>query len=253
MNARILLLSVLAAGPLVCLPMLSGCAGSQSTSDAAAVAARAEFDELTSWMTGTFSSAAQAKADPEFRDIVLHMAPIWPERSTAKVRWLYVEQAVAQQPAKPYRQRVYKLSALEDGSLRSDVYTLPEPRLNFVGGAASPAMFTGVAEKDLTLRDGCSIALKRAKVEISSKAPGPTPFTGGTSGTGCASDLQGAAYAVSEAIISPQGLLTWDRGFDASGKQVWGATKGGYNFVRQTPLGAPPAAQAAGSSPKPAK
>ena len=67
------------------------------------------------------------------------------------------------------------------------------------------------------------------------------------------SDLQGAAYAVSEAIISPQGLLTWDRGFDAAGKQVWGATKGGYDFVRQTPLGAPPAAPATGPSPKPAR
>ena len=27
-------------------------------------------------------------------------------------------------------------------------------------------------------------------------------------------------------------LLSWDRGFDAAGKQVWGAEKGPYEFLR---------------------
>jgi hypothetical protein len=27
-------------------------------------------------------------------------------------------------------------------------------------------------------------------------------------------------------------MITWDRGFDAEGKQVWGATAGGYIFRR---------------------
>jgi CpeT protein len=29
-------------------------------------------------------------------------------------------------------------------------------------------------------------------------------------------------------------LLSWDRGWDVNGKQVWGAEKGGYIFVKTT-------------------
>jgi hypothetical protein len=27
-------------------------------------------------------------------------------------------------------------------------------------------------------------------------------------------------------------LLSWDQGFDSENKQVWGATKGGYVFIK---------------------
>jgi hypothetical protein len=32
--------------------------------------------------------------------------------------------------------------------------------------------------------------------------------------------------------MDARGLTTWDRGFDESDKHVWGAEKGGYEFVR---------------------
>ena len=50
----------------------------------------------------------------------------------------------------------------------------------------------------------------------------------------CASDLRGAAYATSEVTITPQFVLSWDRGFDNTGKQVWGATEGPYVFLRES-------------------
>jgi hypothetical protein len=28
-------------------------------------------------------------------------------------------------------------------------------------------------------------------------------------------------------------MLSWDRGYNADGKQVWGAEKGGYRFVKK--------------------
>jgi len=28
-------------------------------------------------------------------------------------------------------------------------------------------------------------------------------------------------------------LISWDQGFDANDKQVWGATKGGYIFIKK--------------------
>ncbi|HRW89883.1 MAG TPA: CpcT/CpeT family chromophore lyase, partial [Flavobacteriales bacterium] len=69
------------------------------------VAPAQSLAELASWMTGSFSSAAQAEADTNYYAIELEMARIWPERTDGV--WLYVEQAVAAKKEKPYRQRVY--------------------------------------------------------------------------------------------------------------------------------------------------
>jgi len=192
---------------------------------------RADLATLTACMSGTFSSEAQAMADPDFRHIVLHMGQIWPERATPETRWLYVEQAMAQLPAKPYRQRIYKLTALGGGVIRSDVYTMAEP-LKYVGGASNATMFAALAPESLTLRDGCSITLTRQEVTADQQAA----FVGATDSKLCPSELQGATYATSEALITPAGLRTWDRGYDKADQQVWGATKGGYEFARQTPL-----------------
>jgi len=230
---RVALLSI----PALALALASTLTGCATTNPDVAT--------LSTYMSGTFSSGAQAKADPEFRDITLHMAEIWPALSTSTVRWLYIEQAVATLPAKPYRQRVYKLSLQPDSTIRSDVYTLPLPAERFIGGGQDTTLFAGVTPEQLILRQGCSIILRRATAAqvapevIAAAPPGWTrdgAFLGSTSGNNCPSELQGASYATSEAVITPQGLRTWDRGFDAAGNQVWGATKGGYEFNRLTAI-----------------
>ena len=58
-------------------------------------------------------------------------------------------------------------------------------------------------------------------------------FAGGTRGEGCESTLMGARYATSEVELRDDGLDSWDRGFNAQGMQVWGATAGAYRFVRR--------------------
>jgi CpeT protein len=60
-------------------------------------------------------------------------------------------------------------------------------------------------------------------------------FDGSTVDSECISNLRGAVYATSEVRITPQELISWDRGFDERGNQVWGATEGGYVFKRIEP------------------
>ena len=55
---------------------------------------------------------------------------------------------------------------------------------------------------------------------------------GRTLGDLCKSTLRGAAYATSVVSIGRAALVSWDRGFDESGKQVWGAVKSGYVFEK---------------------
>jgi CpeT protein len=177
---------------------------------------------LASWMTGSFSSAAQAAEDSAYYDIRLEMAPIWTDRDDAV--WLYVEQAVAGMTDRPYRQRVYRVSQAESGVFESAVFTLPEPETQ-VGAWRDPEPLKNLAPEDLELREGCTVFLKH---------DGKGSFVGGTEGNGCLSGLRGAVYATSEVIVGPGRIESWDRGFDAEGSQVWGAEKGAYVFLRDT-------------------
>lgn len=201
------------------------------------------FAELVKLMSGSFSSADQAVNDPDFLDIRLRIVQIWrdrDERGESQVAWFYVEQAAASSLDKPYRQRIYKLTGLEMEStdpkdkagtkvhvFRSDVFLLPgdgpDDALRFAGCWKTPEKFNEIKPSNLKLRDGCAVILTRnAKGE----------FTGGTVGDKCPSDRAGAKYATSEVHIDAGGMKTWDRGFDQAGKQVWGATKGAYEFKR---------------------
>jgi len=55
-------------------------------------------------------------------------------------------------------------------------------------------------------------------------------FVGSTVDRSCPSDLRGASYATTEVRVSEGELLSWDRGFDEEGRQVWGSRAGGYLF-----------------------
>jgi CpeT/CpcT family (DUF1001) len=179
-----------------------------------------DLDRLVSYMQGSFNSSAQAKRDTNYFDISLEMRPIWPKRKDA--HWLYVEQAVTALKGKPYRQRVYRVSARSDGSFISEVYTLPD-EASFVGAYATVEKFDALNPDQLVLRNGCGVILRK-------EGDG---FKGATEGDGCESNLRGAKYASSKVEIASDRILSWDQGFDAAGKQVWGATLGGYEFLKQ--------------------
>jgi hypothetical protein len=179
-----------------------------------------DLEALTNWMTGSFSSHAQAQADSSYYDIRLEMVPIWRDRIDGA--WLYVEQAMEGHRDRPYRQRVYRLSLLENGALMSEVFTMPDP-LRFAGSWEKEDPLEVLTPDSLQVREGCAVVLKRRP---------DGAFEGGTVRNGCESRIRGASYATSEVIVQPDRIVSWDRGFDESGTQVWGATAGGYVFLR---------------------
>lgn len=186
------------------------------------VVSKAQFSpdlkKLATMMQGSFSSEEQSKDDSTYFDIRLKIVPIWEQRTDGI--WMYVEQAVAKMQDKPYRQRVYKLTELGDGKFESAVYTLKSP-LRFAGKVE---LVNQLSPDSLTLKEGCSVILKKESKK---------KFVGGTDGSKCPSDLKNASYASSEVFITPKMMVSWDRGFDKQGKQVWGAQKGGYKFVKK--------------------
>lgn len=181
---------------------------------------KADLDDLHKRMTGSFSSEAQAARDSAFFDIRLHMADIWKDRTDGF--WLYVEQAAASSLAKPYRQRIYHVYQENDTTLASKVYEFNSP-LRFAGAWNNPALFNSLTVDSLIDRKGCAIYLHKNK---------EGNYAGSTPGKECLSSLRGATYATSEVVIYADKLISWDRGWDKADKQVWGAVKGGYEFVK---------------------
>ncbi len=215
---------------LAAVAVLSGCSGNAMTRRASLERDIArDVSEATALMTGAFTSYEQSRRDPEYFEIQLHMTPIWPERSSPNVRWLYVEQAMSEALDKPYRQRIYRVT---NGSLPStvvsEVYELPggpAGAARYAGMWRTPEAFALLNASQLSKREGCEVHLRRI---------GKNVFEGGTEGSLCESKLRGATYATSIVQMNKDGLTTWDQGFDAAGKQVWGAVKGPYEFRRMS-------------------
>jgi hypothetical protein len=210
---------------LLLLSLLTACGpASRPPEPAAAPLSVAELpvdQRLFTLLIGRYDSAAQAAANPEFREIHLKICPVSAPSLGAWV--LYVEQAAAESLNAPYRQRLYVVEPdpnNPDGAV-SRVFELAAPEAA-VGLCDAPDRLTFTAEA-VEERPGCAVALTWQD----------GAFVGATHPTACLSTLRGASYATSEVRLTEQGLTSWDRGYDAGGVQVWGAVVGPYEFVRR--------------------
>lgn len=177
------------------------------------------LEQFANALIGDFSSKQQSESDTAYFNISLVMTRIWPDRGDGI--WLYVEQAMAANLSKPYRQRVYKLTKPSAFTFSSEIYTIRNQK--DVIGFHKDATKSGLLTFDqIDLKKGCEVILQFKN----------GVYTGGTIGSGCPSDLRGASYATTKITLTNDLLNSWDQGFDQSGKQVWGATKGGYVFNR---------------------
>lgn len=174
-------------------------------------------EELFTMMKGSYTSEKQSKADEDYYNISLKMVPIWKDKGY----YLYVEQALADKPDKPYRVRIYHLVE-RNGLIISEIYTLKNEK-EWIGKGENPDAFDKLSLSEVELKQGCEVILKKT---------GQKQYEGATGDKTCPSELRGAAYANSKVTITEGKLVSWDQGFDHSGKQVWGAEKGGYIFEK---------------------
>ena len=195
---------------LACLSLLAARAAAEPTA----------LERLAACLTGTFSCADQARGDQNFRDVTLHVAPIWTDRPDGP--WLYAEQALPNAPDHPYRQRIYQLATRPDGTLESRIFDLPDP-IAATGAWKDPTRLARLTPADLTTHEGCTLILH---------AQPDGSFKGGTEGKGCVNTLHGASYATTEITLTAKETIIWERGYNASDTQIWGSTHGGYIFKR---------------------
>lgn len=178
------------------------------------------LEALAACMAGSYTSAEQAKADTNYFEIELEMVRVWAKRKDGA--WFYVEQATAESKAKPYRQRVYHVQQLNDSTFTSDIYTIKGGTALF-GAYRDPVKLDALRADSLDRLEGCTITLHlRGNI-----------YVGSTKDRDCPNQRSGATYATSEVILLSDRMISWDRGYDDAGKQVWGAENGGYVFIKR--------------------
>ncbi|WP_297514422.1 chromophore lyase CpcT/CpeT [Flavobacterium sp.] len=192
---------------------LLGCKSAQSPKNTDS----SVMKELVTIMQGHYSSEKQASQDKDYFNISLRMTPIW----KSKGHYLFVEQALFDKQNQPYRVRIYKLTQQGDQFI-STIYTLKDEK-KWIGKWATPEAYDQLTEADIEIKDGCEVILKRTAKNT---------FEGATGDKTCPSELRGARWANSKVTVTHNSILSWDQGFDKDGKQVWGATKGGYEFIK---------------------
>lgn len=187
-------------------------------------------EEVAALLTGTFDSSVQAASDPEgFRTVRIVAVRVPASRLGSGAPVLYVEQALLESPDRPYRQRFYRIEETADGGVVSRVFEPKEP-VAVSGKWRDPSDLALYGAGDVVERLGCAVRLKRTD----------DAWRGSTEGKECPSALGGARWATSEVTLRPGRMESWDRGYDVSGRQVWGARSGPYVFERRSE--GPPAA-----------
>jgi hypothetical protein len=175
-------------------------------------------------LEGVMSTAAQASVNPKISDVRMTTCQVTLTGRDGVQRQaivLYQEQALANALAKPYRQRFLQLSASPvSQSVQSRSFKPAQATawINFCNKAAvdrvvkPEAMGTAI----------CSVFLRRSGDN----------YVGNTPVDGCPANVRGAVRIKNHIVLRSIGMDTWDRGFDATGKQVWGAKAESYQFRR---------------------
>jgi len=177
------------------------------------------LEPLVSLMVGRFSSAQQADNDSTYFNISLVTVPVMQGRTDGF--WMYVEQALSKSRYRPYRQRVYQVQ-YRNGYWTTSIYLLKNPDF-WINAQDDTFRLNRMRTDSLIKRNGCDIMLRRNN----------RTFSGKTDYSTCPSEVRGAVFATSEVTLQKDKLVSWEKGFSPDGKQVWGAEKGGYIFLRE--------------------
>jgi hypothetical protein len=135
--------------------------------------------------------------------------------------FLYQEQALSRDLANPYRQRFLQISPSSySQSVRSRTFKPADP-IRWSGWCNQPAAARTLTAQELG-SSVCNVFLRRSGDR----------YIGNTPANGCPVSVRGAVRITNHVVLHANGMDTWDRGFDASGKQVWGARSESYQYRR---------------------
>ena len=184
-----------------------------------------QVEEVATLLEGNMDTSAQALSNPKAPAVRMTTCRVTlvssDEPGSSKTILLYQEQALLKDLTKPYRQRFLQLS----------VSPLSQTVRSLSFRPATPSIWTGLCTKPAGDRAVPPTGLGTPVCSVLLKRSGDS-YIGTTPVDGCPVNFRGAVRMTNHIILHKAGMDTWDRGFDAVGKQVWGAQGESYQFRR---------------------
>lgn len=178
-----------------------------------------QVKEGVTHLVGAMDTSAQAKTNPASFNVRITTCQVQVATDVSNAVFLYQEQALTKQLGKPYRQRFLQIAPTKDNLLVESKTFKPQTPQAWVGLCSKPEAQRVMQHSQLG-ESNCSVFLKKADKN----------YVGETSPGGCPINFRGATRITNTIILHQSGMDTRDRGFDATGKQVWGAKEQPYQF-----------------------
>ena len=181
-------------------------------------------DQVAAHLVGVMDTSAQAAANSEAPNVRMTTCKVTVKSENGEQKgldsiFLYQEQALQNKLDLPYRQRFLRISPSDTDTVVESRSFKPPTDADLVGLCNRPAPQRVVSSSDIG-NPICSVFL----------SPEPDRYIGKTQASGCPTNYRGAVKITNLIILHSEGMDTTDRGFDAQGNQVWGATDSTYQF-----------------------
>lgn len=182
-----------------------------------------QVNEVVMHLVGAMDTSAQAKATPGAPNVRMTTCKVQVQNAADVNRpdavFLYQEQALTNKLFQPYRQRFLRIAPTSNNfKVESVAFKPPTPK-TWIGLCSQPETQRIVQRRDLG-ESTCSVVLQRTGQN----------YVGETAPGGCPSNFRGATRITNRIILHRTGMDTLDRGYDAAGKQIWGAKEQPYQF-----------------------
>ncbi|MGD1854040.1 MAG: chromophore lyase CpcT/CpeT [Leptolyngbyaceae cyanobacterium] len=189
--------------------------GAQIAQAQSAALSQQHVDAVATHLSRPMDTTEQAAQSDRFIGVQMTTCPITVPGQTGL--YLYQEQALSESLDSPYRQRFLQIG-LSDDSTRVESRTFKP---------AIPQIWTGLCAQSEPTVDAGDLGQRVCTVSLRPSALG---YVGTTPAEGCPVNLRGAVRLTNTVVLHQAGMDTWDRGFDADGIQVWGASAEPYRY-----------------------
>ena len=177
-------------------------------------------DAVVEHLEGTMTASVQPQDNAPTIQVQMTTCQVDVPQKTDSVI-LYQEQGIVGKLDRPYRQRFLEIKSDRTNNLVYSYSYKPsnlENWSNFCNRFPEPRTVSKENLGELV----CTVTLK----------PFLNVYLGTTPPEGCQAEVRGAVRITNRIILHQEGMDTWDRGFDESGEQVWGAENEAYQFRR---------------------
>ena len=176
-------------------------------------------DAVATRLEGVMTTSVQLKNDAPAIKVQMTTCRVTVPQSIDSI-FLYQEQGIVGSLEQPYRQRFLEIATSDtaDDVVYSYSYK-PDNMASWINFCNSE---TKAVSKSSLGKLVCTVTLK----------PYLSIYSGTTPPEGCPASVRGAVTITNRIILHQDGMDTWDRGFDESGNQVWGAKDQAYEFRR---------------------